>query len=144
MRKIFMQSLIRWVQVLLHSHPGLCCLWNYCLHIWSTFCSTFQDFCSFSQRNRSHSRSNSSTLSSILLSLHEEIMDFFNFISPRPEEEAMRRDVVNRIESVIKDLWPTARVSACNTIRSIAIAGIYGNMCLWRGLDSGRGRLLST
>uniref|UniRef100_A0A671XTJ6 Terminal nucleotidyltransferase 4A n=1 Tax=Sparus aurata TaxID=8175 RepID=A0A671XTJ6_SPAAU len=31
-------------------------------------------------------------------------------MSPRPEEEAMRRDVVNRIESVIKDLWPTARV----------------------------------
>ncbi|XP_034552896.1 terminal nucleotidyltransferase 4A-like [Notolabrus celidotus] len=42
--------------------------------------------------------------------LHEEIMDFFNFMSPRPEEEAMRRDVVNRIENVIKDLWPTARV----------------------------------
>lgn len=44
-------------------------------------------------------------------SLHEEIVDFFNFMSPRPEEEAMRQDVVNRIESVIKDLWPTARVS---------------------------------
>lgn len=44
-------------------------------------------------------------------SLHEEIVDFFNFMSPRPEEEAMRRDVVNRIEGVIKDLWPTARVS---------------------------------
>ncbi|XP_071771845.2 terminal nucleotidyltransferase 4A-like [Centroberyx gerrardi] len=42
--------------------------------------------------------------------LHEEIVDFFNFMSPRPEEEAMRRDVVNRIEGVIKDLWPTARV----------------------------------
>lgn len=42
--------------------------------------------------------------------LHEEIVDFFSFMSPRPEEEAMRRDVVNRIESVIKDLWPTARV----------------------------------
>ncbi|XP_030014357.1 terminal nucleotidyltransferase 4A-like isoform X1 [Sphaeramia orbicularis] len=42
--------------------------------------------------------------------LHEEIMDFFNFMSPRPEEEAMRRDVVNRIESVIMELWPTARV----------------------------------
>ncbi|XP_038153350.1 terminal nucleotidyltransferase 4A-like [Cyprinodon tularosa] len=42
--------------------------------------------------------------------LHEEIMDFFSFMSPRPEEEAIRRDVVNRIESVIKDLWPTARV----------------------------------
>lgn len=48
-------------------------------------------------------------------SLHEEIVDFFNFMSPRPEEEAMRRDVVNRIESVIKDLWPTARVSASRT-----------------------------
>uniref|UniRef100_A0A1A7W7U4 Terminal nucleotidyltransferase 4A n=1 Tax=Iconisemion striatum TaxID=60296 RepID=A0A1A7W7U4_9TELE len=42
--------------------------------------------------------------------LHEEIVDFFNFMSPKPEEEAMRRDVVNRIEGVIKDLWPTARV----------------------------------
>ncbi|XP_053743239.1 terminal nucleotidyltransferase 4A-like isoform X2 [Synchiropus splendidus] len=42
--------------------------------------------------------------------LHEEIVDFFNFMSPKPEEEAMRRDVVNRIEGVIKDLWPTAQV----------------------------------
>nr|XP_040021860.1 terminal nucleotidyltransferase 4A-like [Gasterosteus aculeatus aculeatus] len=42
--------------------------------------------------------------------LHEEIVDFFNFMSPRPEEEAMRRAVVNRIERVIKDMWPTARV----------------------------------
>lgn len=51
------------------------------------------------------------TFSLYFFSLHEEIMDFFSFMSPRPEEEAMRRDVVNRIESVIKDLWPTARVS---------------------------------
>uniref|UniRef100_A0A3P9JV95 Terminal nucleotidyltransferase 4A n=1 Tax=Oryzias latipes TaxID=8090 RepID=A0A3P9JV95_ORYLA len=42
--------------------------------------------------------------------LHEEILDFFHFMSPKPEEEAMRRDVVNKIEGVIKDLWPTARV----------------------------------
>lgn len=62
------------------------------------------------------------------LSLHEEIMDFFNFISPRPEEEAMRRDVVNRIESVIKDLWPTARVSASNTSASIAVTGTYSQV----------------
>uniref|UniRef100_A0A3B3ZZG8 Terminal nucleotidyltransferase 4A n=1 Tax=Periophthalmus magnuspinnatus TaxID=409849 RepID=A0A3B3ZZG8_9GOBI len=31
-------------------------------------------------------------------------------MSPRPEEEAMRRDVVNRIEGVIKDLWPSSKV----------------------------------
>ncbi|XP_063778840.1 terminal nucleotidyltransferase 4A [Pseudophryne corroboree] len=42
--------------------------------------------------------------------LHEEILDFYDFISPRPEEAAMRREVVNRIETVIKDLWPSADV----------------------------------
>ncbi|XP_075068854.1 terminal nucleotidyltransferase 4A [Mixophyes fleayi] len=42
--------------------------------------------------------------------LHEEILDFYDFMSPRPEEAAMRREVVNRIETVIKDLWPSADV----------------------------------
>ncbi|CAL9691276.1 unnamed protein product [Knipowitschia caucasica] len=45
-----------------------------------------------------------------VLGLHEEIMDFYNFMSPRPEEEAMRKEVVNRIELVIKELWPTSDV----------------------------------
>lgn len=38
-------------------------------------------------------------------------MDFYNFMSPRPEEATMRQEVVDRIESVIKELWPTADVS---------------------------------
>ncbi|KAJ0054883.1 hypothetical protein NL108_006286, partial [Boleophthalmus pectinirostris] len=42
--------------------------------------------------------------------LHEEIMDFYKFMSPRPEEEAMRKEVVNRIERIIKELWPTSDV----------------------------------
>ncbi|XP_028909821.1 terminal nucleotidyltransferase 4A isoform X2 [Ornithorhynchus anatinus] len=42
--------------------------------------------------------------------LHEEIIDFYNFMSPCPEEGIMRREVVKRIETVIKDLWPTADV----------------------------------
>ncbi|KAF4103549.1 terminal nucleotidyltransferase 4A-like isoform X2 [Onychostoma macrolepis] len=42
--------------------------------------------------------------------LHEEIVDFYHFMSPRPEEEDMRRDVISRIEAVIKDLWPMAKV----------------------------------
>nr|XP_055074980.1 terminal nucleotidyltransferase 4A isoform X2 [Misgurnus anguillicaudatus] len=42
--------------------------------------------------------------------LHEEIMDFYKFMSPRPEEATMRQEVVDRIESVIKELWPTADV----------------------------------
>lgn len=42
--------------------------------------------------------------------LHEEVIDFYNFMSPRPEEAAMRKEVVNRIETIIKELWPTADV----------------------------------
>lgn len=42
--------------------------------------------------------------------LHEEVIDFYNFMSPRPEEAAMREEVVNRIEMIIKELWPTADV----------------------------------
>ncbi|KAM7149611.1 terminal nucleotidyltransferase 4A isoform 1-T1 [Molossus nigricans] len=42
--------------------------------------------------------------------LHEEIIDFYNFMSPCPEEAAMRREVVKRIETVVKDLWPAADV----------------------------------
>ncbi|KPP71866.1 DNA polymerase sigma-like, partial [Scleropages formosus] len=42
--------------------------------------------------------------------LHEEIVDFYNFMTARPEEAAMRKEVVNRIETVIKELWPSADV----------------------------------
>lgn len=45
-----------------------------------------------------------------VLGLHEEVMDFYNFMSPRPEEAAMRKEVVDRIEAIIKELWPTADV----------------------------------
>ncbi|XP_013769382.1 non-canonical poly(A) RNA polymerase PAPD7 isoform X1 [Pundamilia nyererei] len=45
-----------------------------------------------------------------VLGLHEEVMDFYKYISPRPEEAAMRKEVVNRIEVVIKELWPTVDV----------------------------------
>ncbi|XP_072403425.1 terminal nucleotidyltransferase 4B [Chiloscyllium punctatum] len=45
-----------------------------------------------------------------VLGLHEEIIDFYNYISPRHEEEKMRMEVVERIESVIKELWPNADV----------------------------------
>uniref|UniRef100_A0A8C1BLS4 Terminal nucleotidyltransferase 4A n=1 Tax=Cyprinus carpio carpio TaxID=630221 RepID=A0A8C1BLS4_CYPCA len=37
-------------------------------------------------------------------------MDFYEYISPRPEEEHMRLEVVARIHRVIKDLWPNAEV----------------------------------
>uniref|UniRef100_A0A8C7ZWH7 Terminal nucleotidyltransferase 4A n=1 Tax=Oryzias sinensis TaxID=183150 RepID=A0A8C7ZWH7_9TELE len=37
-------------------------------------------------------------------------MDFYDYISPRPEEEKMRLEVVDRIKGVIHDLWPSAEV----------------------------------
>ena len=43
-------------------------------------------------------------------SLNEEIQDFLNYIKPRPEEDAIRRDVVERVKAVIKQLWPQAKV----------------------------------
>ncbi|KAK2489122.1 hypothetical protein MC885_013386 [Smutsia gigantea] len=52
----------------------------------------------------------SRTYSPGIQGLHEEIIDFYNFMSPCPEEAAMRREVVKRIETVVKDLWPAADV----------------------------------
>ncbi|GLD72795.1 non-canonical poly(A) RNA polymerase PAPD5 [Lates japonicus] len=46
----------------------------------------------------------------LLCRLHEEINDFYEYISPRPEEEKMRLEVVDRIKGVIHDLWPSAEV----------------------------------
>lgn len=45
-----------------------------------------------------------------IVGLHEEINDFYKYISPRPEEEKMRLEVVDRIKGVIHDLWPSAEV----------------------------------
>ncbi|XP_067296058.1 terminal nucleotidyltransferase 4B isoform X1 [Pseudorasbora parva] len=45
-----------------------------------------------------------------IVGLHEEIKDFYDYISPRKEEERMRQEVVDRIQRVIKDLWPNAEV----------------------------------
>ncbi|KAM7015919.1 terminal nucleotidyltransferase 4B [Tautogolabrus adspersus] len=45
-----------------------------------------------------------------IIGLHEEVNDFYKYISPRPEEEKMRLEVVDRIKGVIHDLWPSAEV----------------------------------
>ena len=44
-------------------------------------------------------------------SLHEEIQDFYEYMSPTSEEANMRTDVVARITNVIKGLWPKAEVN---------------------------------
>ncbi|KAM4614375.1 terminal nucleotidyltransferase 4B isoform 2-T2 [Discoglossus pictus] len=56
-----------------------------------------------------------------VIGLHEEIMDFYKYMSPRPEEEKMRMEVVNRIENVIKELWPNADVQIFGSFKT----GLY-------------------
>ncbi len=59
---------------------------------------------------------------SLFSRLHEEIRDFFQYMSPRPEEHHMRDAVVRRIREVIHELWPAAKVSLDSTRYNTGIA----------------------
>ncbi|VDQ14196.1 unnamed protein product [Trichobilharzia regenti] len=45
-----------------------------------------------------------------LFRLHEEIIDFFDYISPTPEEQFVREMVVARVKEVVYGLWPDCKV----------------------------------
>ncbi|KAM4833804.1 terminal nucleotidyltransferase 4B isoform 3-T3 [Thomomys bottae] len=76
-----------------------------------------------------------------VVGLHEEISDFYEYMSPRPEEEKMRMEVVNRIESVIKELWPSADVQIFGSFKTglylptsdidLVVFGKWENLPLW-------------
>lgn len=53
--------------------------------------------------------------------LHQEMEDFYYWMSPTKEEHNMRKRVVERIEQVIVDLWPQARVEIFGSFRT----GLY-------------------
>lgn len=52
-----------------------------------------------------------------IVGLHEEIEDFYKYMSPTPEEHQMRLAVVERIKKVVNSLWPEATVE------------IFGSFC---------------
>lgn len=56
-----------------------------------------------------------------VISLHDEIKEFFTFMTPDPEEQVMREEVVQRIKKVIKDLWPNVEVDIFGSFRT----GLY-------------------
>ncbi|MFT7807025.1 non-canonical poly(A) RNA polymerase PAPD5-like isoform X1 [Arapaima gigas] len=76
-----------------------------------------------------------------IFGLHEEIIDFYKYMSPRPEEERMRMEVVDRIERVIKDLWPCADVQVFGSFSTglylptsdidLVVFGKWDNLPLW-------------
>ncbi|KAJ1657110.1 hypothetical protein IWQ61_003436 [Dispira simplex] len=42
--------------------------------------------------------------------LHNEIVEFIDYISPSPEEHKLREWVVQRVDNAVKEVWPTAEV----------------------------------
>ncbi|XP_063863183.1 LOW QUALITY PROTEIN: terminal nucleotidyltransferase 4B-like [Scylla paramamosain] len=56
-----------------------------------------------------------------VIGLHQEMEDFYYWMSPTKEEHNMRKRVVERIEQVIVDLWPQARVEIFGSFRT----GLY-------------------
>ncbi|XP_015274726.1 PREDICTED: non-canonical poly(A) RNA polymerase PAPD5 [Gekko japonicus] len=76
-----------------------------------------------------------------VVGLHEEIIDFYKYMSPRSEEERMRMEVVNRIENVIKELWPNAEVQIFGSFKTglylptsdidLVVFGKWENLPLW-------------
>ncbi|BFZ19546.1 hypothetical protein BsWGS_22585 [Bradybaena similaris] len=56
-----------------------------------------------------------------IIGLHEEIIDFYEYMSPQAQEADMRHDVVERLRTVIEDLWPDARVEVFGSFRT----GLY-------------------
>lgn len=56
-----------------------------------------------------------------MLQLHKEILDFCDFLSPTPEEDASRNAAVERVADVIRYIWPNCRVEVFGSYRT----GLY-------------------
>lgn len=56
-----------------------------------------------------------------VIGLHEEILDFYEYMSPTMEEHCMRCQVVESIKKVIKKLWPAAKVDVFGSFKT----GLY-------------------
>ncbi|XP_076855752.1 terminal nucleotidyltransferase 4B [Brachyhypopomus gauderio] len=85
-----------------------------------------------------------------IVGLHEEIKDFYEYMSPRPEEERMRLEVVDRIQRVIKELWPSADVQVFGSFSTglylptsdidLVVFGNWETLPLWTLEDALRRR----
>ncbi|URE33177.1 Nucleotidyltransferase domain [Musa troglodytarum] len=62
-----------------------------------------------------------SRFKSPMLQLHKEILDFCDFISPTPEEQASRNAAVQCIFDIVKHIWPHCKVEVFGSFRT----GLY-------------------
>ncbi|KAI4322932.1 hypothetical protein L6164_022580 [Bauhinia variegata] len=56
-----------------------------------------------------------------MLQLHKEILDFCEFLSPTPEEQAARDKAIETVSKVIKHIWPHCEVKVFGSFRT----GLY-------------------
>ncbi|KAL1815353.1 hypothetical protein ACET3Z_017927 [Daucus carota] len=63
----------------------------------------------------------SSRFKSPMLQLHQEILDFCEFLSPTPEEEASRSAAVKSVFDVVKYIWPSCEVEVFGSFKT----GLY-------------------
>lgn len=61
------------------------------------------------------------TFKSPMLKLHKEIVDFCDFLSPTPEEQAARNTAVERVSDVVKHIWPHSKVEVFGSFKT----GLY-------------------
>ncbi|XP_031284064.1 terminal nucleotidyltransferase 4B-like isoform X2 [Pistacia vera] len=62
-----------------------------------------------------------SSFKSPMLQLHKEIVDFCDFLSPTPEEQALRNSAVESVFDVIKYIWPKCKPEVFGSFRT----GLY-------------------
>lgn len=55
-------------------------------------------------------RGRDSWIQSPLLQLHQEIVDFCEFVAPTEEEQQMRETAVERVSGVVQSIWPHSQV----------------------------------
>eukprot|EP00048_Salpingoeca_helianthica_P021044 m.10030 g.10030 ORF g.10030 m.10030 type:complete len:371 (+) comp5524_c0_seq1:15-1127(+) len=53
-----------------------------------------------------------------ILALHQEILDFAEYMKPTAAETAMRTELVDRIRSTVLELWPKAKVEVFGSVRT--------------------------
>ncbi|CAI9088653.1 OLC1v1023049C1 [Oldenlandia corymbosa var. corymbosa] len=56
-----------------------------------------------------------------MLQLHKEILDFCDFLSPTPEEQASRNQAIDAVVGVIKVIWPKCKAEVFGSFRT----GLY-------------------
>ncbi|KAL0270141.1 UNVERIFIED_CONTAM: hypothetical protein PYX00_007638 [Menopon gallinae] len=77
-----------------------------------------------------------------ILGLHDEIIEFYNYMSPKKCEHELRLKVVKKIKNAIHELWPLAKVEVFGSFRTglylptsdidLVVIGCWPSPPLWK------------